>query len=209
VAGKRPYIALTLIRCGPTRWEVEGRMLGSADLPLGPDGQTMVADDAARWADVALGTIYHPADEAARETARAFARAARVKAKVLEELVDPDLGLLEGLKEREFADRHAKRYRQWEDDPLALIPPEGEPIAEARARLFLAVSRLLKRTRAGEVALVLHPIGLGMLRCWLADRPAAELRSALAEAPPVERYTIAPALIDRLREAAATEAVSS
>jgi broad specificity phosphatase PhoE len=209
VAEKRPYITLTLIRCGQTRWEGEGRMLGSADLPLGPAGQATVADDAARWAGTGLGTIHHPPDEAARETARAFARAANVKTKVLEELADPNLGLLEGLKEREFADRHAKRYRQWEDDPLALIPPEGEPIAEARARIFAAVSRLLKKLRAGEVALVLHPIGLGLLRCWLTDRPVAELRSAIADAPPVQRYTIATALIDRLREAAAVESVSS
>jgi broad specificity phosphatase PhoE len=209
MAEKRPYITLTLIRCGQTRWEGEGRMLGSADLPLGPAGQATVADYTARWAGTALGTIHHPPDEAARETARAFARAVKVKTKALEELADPDLGLLEGLKESEFADRHAKRYRQWEDDPLALIPPEGEPIAEARARLFTAVSRVLKKLRSGEVSLLLHPIGLGLLRCWLTDRPAAELRSAIADAPPVERYTMATALIDRLREAAAIEAVGS
>ncbi|MDY7108990.1 MAG: histidine phosphatase family protein [Planctomycetota bacterium] len=209
MAEKRSYITLTLIRCGQTRWEGEGRMLGSADLPLGPVGHTSVNHDATRWSGAALGTVHHPPDEAARETARAFARAAKAKSKVLEELADPNLGLLEGLKEREFADRHAKRYRQWEDDPLALIPPEGEPIAEARARLFLAVSRLLKRTRVGEVTLVLHPIGLGLLRCWLVDRPTARLRDAITEAPPVERYTIAPVLIDRLREAAAAEPVSS
>jgi len=112
------------------------------------------------------------------------------------------------LLEREFAGRHAKRYRQWEDDPLSLIPPEGEPIAEARGRIFSAVARLLRRSRAGEVAIVLHPIGLGLLRCWLTERPVVEFRSA-ADAPPIERYSLAPALIDRLREVAAAEVIRS
>jgi len=209
VASKRSFITLSLIRCGETTWEGEGRLLGSANLPLADAGRTAVTADAAHLAGLRLGTIHHPPDEAATETAKIFARAAGGRTKVVQELADANLGLLEGLLQREFADRHAKRYHQWKDDPLALIPPEGEPIAEARTRLFSAVARLLKRSRAGEVAIVLHPIGLGLLRCWLADRPPSHLWSMLEDARRVERYTVAMSLIDRLRmpdraEAAAT-----
>lgn len=209
MAEKRLYITLTVIRCGQTRWEGEDRLLGSADLPLGDAGRASITADAARLAGLQVGTIHHPPDEAATETAQILAEAVKAKTRVLEELADPNLGLLEGMLTRDFADRHAKRYRQWEDDPLSLIPPEGEPIAEARGRIFSAVARLLQRNRAGEVAIVLHPIGLGLLRCWLADRPAGDLRRVLEDDRGIERYTFPTALIDRLREAAAGEAVRS
>ena len=209
MAEKRPYITLTVIGCGQTRWEGEGRLLGSADLPLAEAGRASVIADAARLAGLRVGTIHHPPDEAARETAKIHAKAVKARTRVLDELADPNLGLLEGMLVRDFADRHAKRYRQWEDDPLSLIPPEGEPVADARARIFSAVARLLKRSRAAEVAIVLHPIGLGLLRCWLTDRPAGELRQVIDDAGGAERYTFPMALIDRLREAAAAEAVGS
>ena len=199
MASKRSFITLSLIRCGETTWEGEGRLLGASNLPLADVGRTAVTADATRLVGPRLGTIHHPPDEAATETAKIFARAVKARTKALAELADANLGLLEGLLQREFADRHAKRYRQWEDDPLSLIPPEGEPIAEARARLFLAVSRLLKRSRAGEVAVVLHPIALGLLRCWLADRPPSHLWPMLEDSRRVERYTVAMSLIDRLR----------
>jgi len=199
VASKRSFITLSLIRCGETTWEREGRLLGSSDLPLADAGRVSVTADAARLAGLRLGTIHHPPDEAATETAKIFARTAKARTKAVQELADPNLGLLEGLLQREFADRHAKRYRQWEDDPLSLVPPEGEPIAEARTRLFSAVARLLKRSRAGDVSVVLHPIGLGLLRCWLADRPPSHLWPLLEDARRVERYTVAMSLIDRMR----------
>jgi broad specificity phosphatase PhoE len=200
VASKRSFITLSLIRCG------EGRLLGSANLPLAEAGRPALAADADRLAGLRLGSIHHPPDEAATETAKIFARTVKARAKAVEELADPNLGLLEGLLTREFADRHAKRYHQWKDDPLALIPPEGEPIAEARTRLFAAVARLLKRSRAGEVAVVLHPLGLGLLRCWLADRPPSHLWPMLEDDRRVERYTFAMSLIDRLRVPDAAEA---
>jgi broad specificity phosphatase PhoE len=134
VASKRSFITLSLIRCGETTWEGEGRLLGSANLPLAEAGRPALAADADRLAGLRLGSIHHPPDEAATETAKIFARTVKARAKAVEELADPNLGLLEGLLTREFADRHAKRYHQWKDDPLALIPPEGEPIAEARTR---------------------------------------------------------------------------
>lgn len=205
MASKRKTITIALIRCGETTWDVEGRLYGRSDLPLSIDGRTAVSDDVATLRGGRIGTVYHPPDDAAIETAQIVAGDAGAKTKALAELADPDLGVLEGLTAKEFADRFSKRYKQWQDDPLTLTPPEGEPLVDARARLFGAISRLARRSRVDEIGIVLHPVGLGLLRCWLADRPAADLWSMVRTRPRIERYLLAADLVSELAELANAE----
>ncbi len=199
---KQKTIVLSLIKCGETTWEVDGRLQGRSDLPLSPQGRSSVEQDVAMLAGHRMGTIYHPANEAASETAKLVARLVGAKTKPLAELAEADLGLLDGLTEQAFADRFPKRYKQWQEDPLSVSLPEGEVVGEARARLFLALGRLLKRSRGDEVGVVLQSLGLGFLRCWLADRPPTELWTLLKCRPRIERYLLAMETISRLAEAA-------
>ncbi len=206
---KRFYLMLSLIRCGETHWEAEGRMHGATDLPLSDGGRDTVLADSKLMPEGAFSTIYHPPDEAASETAKILARVARAKTKAVETLADPDLGLLEGMLKSDFAERQPKRYKQWEEDPMALTPPEGEPIVEARQRILDATVKLLRRTRAEKIAVVAHPVALGLLRCRLAERPVYDLWRMVKDHRRRERYAVATALIERLREEAGMEIARS
>jgi len=209
VATKRKPILLTLIRCGETTWDSEGRLHGRSDLPLSIDGRSSVTADVAALSSRRIAMVCHPSDDAATETAQIVAGAVAGKAKVVADLADPALGVLEGMSTQEFADRFPKRYKQWQDDPLSLTAPEGEELVEARARVFGVIGRLARRSRADEIAIVLHPVALGLLRCWLADRPASDLWSMVRTRPRIERYLLAAELIAALEEAATTEAQAS
>ncbi len=198
---------LCVVRCGETAWEQEGRLHGSTDLPLATVGRASVNADMARLRGASPSAIHHPADEAATETAQIVARATGARLKQNAAIADPDLGLFEGLLERELADRYPKRYKQWHEDPLSLIPPEGEPVADARSRLLGAVAKLLRKSRAAEVAVVLHPIAFGLLRCRLADWPPEHLWHLLEDRQRIERYAIAATVIDLLRDEAREEAL--
>jgi len=92
-----------------------------------------------------------------------------------------------------------------QEDPLTLTPPEGEPLVDARARLFGAVSRMARRSRHDEIGIVLHAVGLGLLRCWLADRPSSVLWSMVRTRPRIERYLLAADLVSELAELANAE----
>jgi len=205
MASKPKPIVLRLIKCGETTWDAEGRLHGRSDLPLSIDGRTSVSADVAALPAHRMTAVFHPSDDAAIETAQIVARAARGKAKVVAELADPDLGVLEGMSSQDFADRFPKRYKQWQEDPLSLTPPEGEQLVDARSRLFAAVSRLAKRARTEEIGVVLHPVALGLIRCWLADRPAADLWSMVRTRPRIERYLLAGEVVNGLAEAANAE----
>ena len=205
MATKRKSIVLTLVRCGDTAWETEERLHGRSDLPLSTGGRATVTDAAAWLSGRRIGTVYHPPDEAATETAQIIGKSVGARCKAIPELVEADLGVLDGLTRQALSERFPKRYKQWQEDPLTLSPPEGEDLMEARGRLFSAVSRLLRRSRSAEVAVVLHDLGLGSLRCWLADRPSNELWAMVARRPPVERYLVAMETISWLEQAAKSQ----
>lgn len=209
MALKRSFIIVSLMQCGQTQWEREERVHGASDLPLSNAGRAAASGDAQGLAGIKAPTVYHPPDEAAAETAKIIGGFVSGRARVVEELADPNLGILEGLHLREFEDRYPKRFKQWEEDPLSLIPPEGEPFADARQRVFRAVAKVLKKSRAEEVPIVLHPVALGLLRCWMADRPATAMWHMLKVRPRIERYLLSTEVIEQLRQAAAPVSAES
>jgi probable phosphoglycerate mutase len=202
LASKRKTIVLTAVRCGETTWDVEGRLYGRSDLPLSIAGRASVAADVRAMAGRRMATVYHPPDDAASETAQILARAVGARAKSVTDLSEANLGVLEGMSTQAFAERFPKRYKQWQEDPLSLSAPDGEDVADARARLFAVAGRLLRRARSREVAMVLHPLSLGLLRCWLADRPPTEVWSLVRGRPRIERYLVGVEMIGWLDEAA-------
>ncbi len=206
MAVKRKTITLRLIRCGDTPWTEQQRLFGTTDLPLSDAGRLALRADVAKLQAENVASVYHPPDEAASETAAAFAKAMRGKPRIVPELADPALGVLEGMTQQEFAERFAKRHKQWHDDPLSLTPPEGEDFIVARSRIFDAVTHILKRSRGGGVAIVLHSLGIGFLKSWLLDRPCSDIWRLLETRPAVERFAIDTDLIEAL-ETAATEQI--
>jgi broad specificity phosphatase PhoE len=201
LASKRKTIVLTLIRCGENTWDAEGRLHGRSDLPLSIAGRASVSSDVTVLAGRRLAAVYHPPDDAAAETAQIVARAVGARAKSAADLIEASLGVLEGLSAQVFAERFPKRYKQWQDDPLSLSPPDGEDLADARSRLFAAIGRLARRARSDEVALVLHPLSPGFLRCWLADRPPTDVWTLVRDRPRIERYLVAMDMVGWLVEA--------
>ena len=201
---ERNDILLTLIGCGQTAWESDGRMHGATDLPLSPAGQASICAIASAIKPKSLGAIYHSSDEASSDTAHIIAQAVGSKTKLIEELSEPDLGLIEGLTEKDFADRFPRRHKQWLEDPLSLSPPEGEPLVDARARIFDACSKILKRSKSDHPVIVLRPLALGFMRCWLCDRSVTTLWDIVRTRPQIERYALNSEIIHWLEQAAIT-----
>lgn len=199
-------IVFWLMKCGETTWARDGRLRGVTDLPLSNSGRSTVSIDAGQFTGRNIALVCHPADEAALESARFVAEATGAKRRERKELADPDLGLLEGLTEQMFADRYAKRYKSWREDPLSLSPPEGENLIDARGRLLLEVAKQLRRTK-GEVIFVLHDLALGMLRCWLADQSGGEIWPLIRDRPRIERYAMTLGELEQL-DASGVEAMS-
>jgi len=187
---------LWVIRAGDSLWHREGRLQGRADLPLSPEGRGMVMADIANLitspveGELRPSVIHHPPDEGARETARLLAKALGAKPRTAEELAEPDLGLFDGITLAQFEERFPTRFRQWEDEPLGLIPPDGEPFIDARSRVVGEVARLLRRRRGRHLGVVLHPTALAFLRAAFAKRRSGSLADLVEGRPRIERYLL-------------------
>jgi len=200
---------LCLIQCGDTDWDREGRILGATDLPLSAPGRAIVVDACAKQLPPKLSIIYHSLDEAAVETATIAANAAGARSRADDGLHDPELGVLEGLSRKDFEERFYSRFRQWNEDPLSLSPPEGEPVFEARSRILETIGKIAKRNRGGEVGVVLHAFGLALVRAWLAGAGSQDVWSMMTNRPMIERYPLHETVIDQLLQADALQHAGS
>jgi broad specificity phosphatase PhoE len=174
---KSEQVRVVFVPSGGTDWCQAGRVVGSTDLPLGAEFRPEVEALADKLKDAKLSVILSSPDEASVTTARAVASkvTGSPKIKPIDDLAEVCLGLWEGKLKADLEKKFPTAYRQWEDDPAALVVPEGETFQEAQARVTSALQKLLGKSNGdGAVGVVLRPIVLALTLCWL---DGAEIKS--------------------------------
>jgi broad specificity phosphatase PhoE len=159
---------VVLIEAGPTPWDADGRIVGSRPLPL-----TAQALDAIRHRlqtlDGAINSVYRTShNEACEQVAKLISQLFALRSRSNDDLETVHLGLWEGLSPEEVRFRFPTVFPQWQEHPLSVTPPDGEPLGAAIDRITAAVTRILRRNRNLTVALPLRPMALqivtGVLR---------------------------------------------
>ena len=89
-------------------------------------------------------------------------------------------GLWQGMCIDEVKRRQPTVYRQWQDQPGSVRPPEGETLAEATERVDRVVEKLLKRHREGVIAIVLPEPLASLLKVRLHQGKLGDLWQATA-----------------------------
>lgn len=177
---------ILLIPCGKTSWTEQGRLAGSADMPLSQQGQQDSREVARGMAGPqAPKVIYSASGQTAKETAKVIGRSLRLKARVLEGLAEPDIGLWEGLTVQELQQRSPKAYKQLSEEPSKVNPPSGEPLEDARNRLIQCVEQVCEKHPDTTVGLVVGPLAQFLLEVWVSS-PAFQEHWAARPRPEVE-----------------------
>ena len=157
--------SLIVIRSGATDYEMQGRIRGAVDIPLCPTG-VVEAGHAAELLAARPPTALYSADSAcATETGRIIAAALSLRPRTVRGLHNLGQGLWEGLLVDEIRRRQPRLYRQWQDNPWAVAPPEGELLEDACERVEAVLEKLLRRGE-GRVALVV-PDPLDRIVRWI------------------------------------------
>lgn len=185
-------IRVTLVRSGATAWDDAGRLGGTCDLPLSEAGREVVRAALAGLNGEVVNTIFSGPDEASLETAQALRAVKGGKVKVLEGLKELDFGLWEGLRLDEIEEKCPTAYRQWCDNPAAVMVPEGESIEEASQRLFHTLGRALERVRgdAGAPAVVLRPVAHALIVSAAAGMPPQRLGESARTGPAIRSLSL-------------------
>jgi probable phosphoglycerate mutase len=187
----RTMTRVILILAGPTQWDDEDRLVGNHPLPL-TDGARAAISGIIEHLPQRVTSVYRASkNEACDQVAKMVASQFKIRARESAALDEVDLGLWEGLTRAELTFRFPSVFPEWEESPLAVNPPDGEPLPEAIERIRGGLSGILRRNRGVTIALPLRPmamqIALGILRRENPEAFAAHLHNS----SPVETIEIA------------------
>jgi len=147
-------LQIVLIRPGATDYDAQERIQGTLDVPLNDQGNNEVARVIDQLYEKGIETIYAPPGEPAQETGRAIAQGLGIKFKKLDRMQNLHHGLWQGMCVKDVRQKQPKVYRQWQEQPENVCPPEGEMLGKAAQRVRTAMVKLLKRHKQGVIGLV-------------------------------------------------------
>jgi broad specificity phosphatase PhoE len=162
-------LTILLVRSGMTEYDCQGRIQGTLDVPLSDEGRTQV-DAAARDLEgraSSISALYAGPDLSSQQTAEILAGRLKLKSKTLKNLHNLDQGLWQGMLFDDVKSKQPKVFRQWQERPDTVCPPQGETLREATERLKEALAKLTKKHKSGTIALVLPQPLASVLHCML------------------------------------------
>jgi probable phosphoglycerate mutase len=169
---------IVLIRPGSTDYDEQGRIAGALDMPLCHQGAGQVARLVDEIKQQPISLVYTAPDRASQQTAEAVATAADLKVKKLDSLRNLNMGLWQGLLIDDVRQKQRRVYRQWQESPETICPPEGETLAEANERIAPALEKIVKKHKSASIALVVPEPLCSLVRSWLTHGQIGDLWAA-------------------------------
>ncbi len=173
-------LRIVLIRPGATDYDCDQRIQGALDIPLNRQGLTEVAKAVDELSELRIETIYAAPGAAAAETAEVLAADLHARLKKLDRLQNFNLGLWQGLKIGDVRHKQPKVYRQWQEQPENVCPPEGEMIDQADERIAAVMTKLLRKHKKGVIGLVVPEPLATLVRRYFKKDELGDLWKALA-----------------------------
>jgi broad specificity phosphatase PhoE len=156
------------IHAGPTPWDLEDRVVGNHPLPLTSDAYNSIDAIASRIPFPVTAVYYFKKNEACAQAAKIVGAKHLCPLHDSKMLDEWNLGLWQGLTRNELKFRYPTVVPQWQQNPLAVNPPDGESLGEAIVRIHGGIKRILRKNRGGAIVLPLRPLSmqimLGILR---------------------------------------------
>lgn len=169
---------LFLVRHAHTRWNAEGRYLGSTDVDLDELGAAQAAH-LARWAaSVGITDVVTSPARRAAVTAQAVVDAAGLHMREDARLAELGFGAAEGSTLAELRLRMPEVVERFEEDPDAHHFPGGEAPAQAVQRMARAAGNAL-RDGGPRILIVTHNTILRLYVCHVLGIPLARYRRCL------------------------------
>ena len=192
-------VRIYIVRPGATEFDEQGRIKGTLDIPLSQYGSGQVSRTANELAEQGIEVVYAAPCQSAEETAGLLAEKLGARQKKLTKLKNLDHGLWQGKLIDDVKEKQPKVYRQWQEQPETVCPPEGEMLEEARSRVHASIDRLVKKHRKGCIALVLPEPLASLARCHLENGDLGDLWQAETECGTWVQLDIQPQLAGNLR----------
>src|SRR4051812_18608160 len=174
-------VQMIVVRAGSTDFDEQGRIKGTLDIPLNTAGQGQVGRLISDLHATKIDHVYASPCRSAQQTAEVLATDHKLKIKTLDELQNLDHGLWHGKLIAEVRVSQPKVFRQLQDHPETVCPPQGEPVGDALERVRAILSRLLRKHKSGTVAVVVPEPLATFVRVALGHAELGDLWKAECE----------------------------
>lgn len=161
-----PGTRLILVRHGDTVANSRDRYVGRTDAALNEEGREQARRLAARLRGEGIARMYCSALVRARETANAIASSLSLEVDVVREFNELDFGEWEGLTRDEIACLAPEHFAAWRSGDESFRFPGGDCRAEFRARVRMAIDRVISEADGRTAAIVAH---VGVVRTAVGD----------------------------------------
>jgi broad specificity phosphatase PhoE len=151
-----PSTWVYLVRHGEVLHAAEGRFFGHLDVALSPAGLAQVGTLAERLGTEPIDAVYASDLLRARQSAAPLAAARRTDVVAVPPLREMAMGRWEGLTFAEIRAREPELCDRWLADPFAMPFPDGESLADLRARAVPAFRDVVERHAGGRIAVIAH-----------------------------------------------------
>ncbi len=180
-------LKILLIRTGNTEYECQGRIQGTLDVPLSEDGRQQIEHLVESLRDQPIDVLYFAPCRASQQCAEILTEQLDMKSKKVDALHNLDHGLWQGMLLEDVKVKQPKVYRQWQEHPETVCPPNGETLGQARERMQQALAKLAKKHKEGTVAILVPEPLNSLLHCMLLHETVGGLwRVDSKESPPWE-----------------------
>ncbi|MDA7904106.1 histidine phosphatase family protein [bacterium] len=166
---------ILLVRTGSTDLDDQDRIVGSLDMPLSPEGEREARAIAQDLGEAGIVAIFSAAGLASQQTARQLSRSGEIRVRVEESFVNLNYGLWHGKSRSELKENQPKLYRQWQDNPDSICPPDGEPVEAVRDRVKTVLKKIRRKHKTGTIAIVAPDPLLSILRSELEGTEVRDL----------------------------------
>jgi broad specificity phosphatase PhoE len=193
-------LRIILVRPGATDYDEQHRIQGTLDVPLNELGRHQIVDQIEALRRLGPTHLFTSPSMSAQQTAEILGQALQLKPRIIDRLANIDLGLWQGSSIDDVKGKQPKVFRQWQEFPETVRPPEGETIAHAEERIIEVLDRLRRKHKSDEVALLVAPeplasviahviTGRGIGNLWNASA-AAGTSEVLEPAPSQSAPTV-------------------
>ncbi len=185
-------LKILLIRPGVTDFDEQGRIKGTLDIPLSDEGTAQVAKMIDELSSEQIDAIYRSPSECCKQTAASLAEGRDIKVKLVKSLRNVNHGLWHGKLVDEVKQQQPKVYRQMQEHPETVCPPEGEPLSEVKQRVETAVAKLIKKHKDGVIAIVAPEPLTSIIDSCLRESALGDLWQSECQGGGWEAFQIAP-----------------
>jgi broad specificity phosphatase PhoE len=172
-----------LLRAGPTPWDMEDRIVGSRSLPLTAEAVDLIRKTVEGWTDDVVA-VYRPSrHEACDQAAKIVAHRYQLRPRDNMDLDAVKFGLWEGLTLEDIRHRFPTVFPHWQENPLAVTPPNAEPLGEAISRISKAAMKIIRRNRGYCIVLAVRPRTAQIIAGIIDGESAEQIAAHLHESP--------------------------